>query len=141
MIASDDPRSEGDAGVGLIGSMAGLLVFLALMLFATQTLIALHTRTVVTEAAYEGARAVAGARVDHDDPEAVAAARATAERRVRNLLGRLGDRAEIDWTGTTVEEVHLRVSATPPSFLWTSLRGPGATLVDRTVTVRVEDLA
>jgi hypothetical protein len=134
-------RGAGDAGVGLIGSVAGLLVFLALMLFATQTLVALHTRTVVTDAAYEGARSVAGARVDHDDPAAVAAAQATAEARVRELLGRLGDRAELDWSGTTSEVVQLHVSATPPSFLWEALRGPGAALVDRTVSVQVEDLA
>jgi len=130
-----------DSGVGLIGSIAGLLVFLALMMFATQTLVALHTRTVVTDAAYEGARSVAGARVDHDDPVAVAAAQAAAEERVRGLLGRLGDRAELDWSGTTAEVVQLHVSATPPSFLWKALRGPGAALVDRTVSVRVEDLA
>jgi hypothetical protein len=135
------PRGVGDIGVGLFGAVSGLLVFLALMLFATQTLIALHTRTVVTDAAYEGARAVAGARVDHGDPAAVAAAQAAADGRVRELLGRLGDRAEVDWTGTTADTVQLRVSATPPTFLWDSLRGPAAAIVDRTVTVRVEDLA
>jgi Flp pilus assembly protein TadG len=132
--------ASGESGAGLLGSVAGLLVFLALLLFATQTLIALHTRSVVTDAAYEGARAVAGARVDHDDPVAVAAAQVAAAQRVRDLLGRLGDRAEIDWTGTTKETVQLRVSATPPTFLWNALRGPGRAVVDRTVTMRVEDL-
>jgi Flp pilus assembly protein TadG len=134
-------RSGGDSGVGLLGSVAGLLVFLALLLFATQTLIALHTRSVVTEAAYEGARAVAGARVDHDDPAAVAAAQAVAEAHVRDLLGRLGARADIDWSGTTSETVEVTVSVTPPTFLWSALRAPARALVDRTVTVRVEDLA
>jgi hypothetical protein len=37
--------------------------------------------------------------------------------------------------------VQLRVSATPPTFVWHALRGPAAALVDRTVTVRIEDLA
>ncbi|HEY6530823.1 MAG TPA: TadE family protein [Acidimicrobiales bacterium] len=141
MSPSPTPPSDGDTGVGLIGSVAGLLVFLALMLFATQTLIALHTRTVVTDAAYEGARAVAGARVDHRDPAAIAAAQAAAEERIRNLLGRLGERADIDWSGTTPDTIRLRVSATPPSFLWEALRGPGHALVERTVTIRVEDFA
>lgn len=132
-------RASGDTGVGLIGSIAGLLVFLALMLFAVQTLVALHTRSAVTDAAYEGARAVAGARVDHEDPVAVAAAQGDAERRVRVLLGRFGESVQLDWSGTTADTVSLRVQARPPTFLWTALRGPTAP-VDRTVRVRVEEL-
>ncbi len=133
-------RCRGDLGTGLIGSVAGLLAFLALLLFSVQTLIALYTRSVVTDAAYEGARAAAGARVDHDDASSVAAARVDAEARVKRLLGRFGDRTQLDWTGSDGEVVRLRVRARPPGFLWAALRGPGAALVDRTVTVRVESL-
>ena len=133
-------HARGDErGVGLIGSVAGLLVFLAFMLLAVQTLVALHARSAVTDAAYEGARAVAGARVDHGDPVAVAAAQADAGARVRSLLGRYGDSVELDWSGTTADTVSLRVSARPPTFLWTALRGPTAP-IDRTVRVRVEEL-
>ncbi len=132
--------ARGDHGAGLIGTVAGLLVFLALMLFAVQTLIGLYTRSVVTDAAYEGARMVAGARVDHTDPGAEGAARVAAEDTVRHLLGRFGDRVELDWSSSTADEVALTVKARPPGFLWTALRGPGAALIDRTVRVRVEQV-
>jgi len=124
----------------LVASLAGLLAFLALLLFAVQTLVALHTRSVVTDAAYEGARTVAGARVDHTDPAAVAAAQADAADTVRRLLGRFGDTVELDWSGTTTDTVSLTVRARPPGFLWAALRGPGTALIDRTVHVRVEEL-
>lgn len=134
------PRAAGEGGAGLIATISGLLVFLALLLLAVQTLVALHTRSVVTDAAYEGARAVAGARVDHTDPAAVADAQAAAEVKVRSLLGRFGDRVALDWSGTTTESVALTVRARPPGFLWTALRGAGSAIVERTVHVRVEEL-
>lgn len=133
-------RVAGDEGAGLIATISGLLVFLALLLLAVQTLVALHTRSAVTDAAYEGARAVAGARVDHADPAAVAAAQADAEVKVRSLLGRFGDRVALDWSGTTADSVALTVRARPPGFLWTALRGAGTAIVERTVHVRVEEL-
>ena len=110
------------------------------MLFAVQVLIGLYTRSAVGEAAYEGARTVAGARVDHSDPLAESAARADAETRVRRSLGRFGDDVTLDWSGSTTEVVALTVRARPPGFLWAGLRGPGAPLIDRTVRVRVEEL-
>ena len=131
-------RTSSDEGAALISSVAGLLVFLALMLFAVQTLIALYTRSAVTDAAYQGARVVAGARVDQDSPAAVRSAQADAEGQVRRLLGRFGDRTELDWSGTTDDAVRLTVKARPPGFLWTALRGPGSALIDRTVVVRRE---
>ena len=106
-------RARGEEGTGLIASLAGLLAFLALLLFAVQTLVALHTRSVVTDAAYEGARAVAGARVDHTDPVAVAEAQADASEKVRRLLGRFGEKVELDWSGTTDETVSLTVPSAP----------------------------
>ena len=127
-----------DIGTALISSIAGLLVFLAMLLFAVQTLIGLYTRSVVTDAAHEGARLVAGARVSQSEPAAREDARIRAEREVRRLLGRFGDDVRIDWTASTPDTVSLRVRARPPGFLWDALRGPGAALVDRTVTVRVE---
>jgi Flp pilus assembly protein TadG len=133
-------RASGDEGAGLIATISGLLAFLALLLLAVQTLIGLHTRSVVTDAAYEGARAVAGARVDHSDPAAVASAQADAEVKVRSLLGRFGDRVALDWSGTTPDSVALTVRARPPGFLWSALRGIGTALVERTVHVRVEEL-
>lgn len=129
-----------DAGTGLIGSVAGLLVVLALLLLAVQTLVGLYARSVVTDAAHEGARAVAGARVDHGDPVAETNAREQAEAKVRSLLGRFGDRVELDWSDSTPDTVALTVRARPPGFLWDALRGPGTALVERTARARVEEL-
>jgi hypothetical protein len=133
-------RIIGDGGTGLIGSISGVLVVLAFVLFAVQLLMNLYTTSVVTSAGYEGARAVAGQRVDHADPRSVAEARLRAEARVRQLLGRYGDRVELDWSGSTPDTVVLRLRAQNQRFL---LPGLGAHLgfdqVDRTVRVRVED--
>ena len=120
--------------------MAGLLAFLALLLFAVQTLVALHTRSVVTDAAYEGARGVAGARRRPHRPrrgrrrprptrgEGPAAARALRREGRARLVGHHRQHGS------------LTVRARPPGFLWAALRGPGAALIDRTVHVRVEEL-
>ena len=132
------PAAPGDEGTALISSIAGLLVFLAMLLFAVQTLVGLYTRSVVTDAAHEGARRVAGARADQTGGVASDEARVAAEQEVRRLLGRFGDEVSIDWTASTADTVSLRVRARPPGFLWDALRGPGSALVDRTVTVRVE---
>lgn len=133
-------RAGGEAGTGLIGSVAGLLVFLALLLFAVQTLIALYTRSVVTDAAHQAVRSVAGARVDHSDPVAVAEARRRAEVEVRQLLGGAGDDVQLDWSASTPDTVALTVRAEPPSFLWSALRSPWRGLVERTVRAQVEQV-
>lgn len=137
--ARPQARTGDDAGTGLIGTISGFLVFLALMLFAVQTLLGLYTRSVVTDAAHEGARRVAGARVDQTDPAAQAWARTVAEAEVRRMLGRFGDGVQLDWSASTDDSVALRVQAQPPGFLWDALRGPGSALVDRTVRVRIEE--
>ncbi len=127
-----------DCGGGLIGTIAGLLVFLALMLFAVQSLVGVYARSMVTDAAYEGARLVAGARVDQDDPGARRSAQVDAEHEVRSLLGGFGDTISLDWSATTSDTVALTVRARPPGFAFASL-GPAATsLIQKTVRVRVE---
>ena len=134
------PRGHGDAGGGLIGTIGGVTVFLALLLFAVQLLVNLYAASMVTSAAYEGAREVAGARVDHADPIAMADARDRAEAHVRDLLGHAGAKATFDWSQSTPERVALRVRADAPRFLWPGLRGDlGFDHLDRTVEVRVED--
>ena len=127
-----------DRGGGLIGSIAGLLVLLALLLFAVQSLFALFARSAVTDAAYEGARQVAGARVEHDDFTSVVLARQQAERTVRTHLGRFGEHVSLDWAGSSTDTISLTVRAQPPGFLWDALRGAGPDPISRTVRVRVE---
>lgn len=127
-----------EQGGGLIGTLSGLLVLLALLLFAVQSLFALFARSAVTDAAYEGARQLAGNRVLHDDLGSVLVARQQAERTVRSHLGQFGAEVQLDWSGSTSDTITLTVRARPPSFLWDSLRGSGPDPISRTVRVRVE---
>lgn len=140
MSRREQHEAGSDTGAGLISTIAGLLVFLALLLFATQTLIALYARSATTSAAYEAARLVAGARTSHDDTPVPDDARVHAESTVRSQLGSFGDRVELDWSSSTWDTVALTVRARPPSFLWDSLRGSRAPRIERTVRVRVEQL-
>ncbi len=130
-----------DAGTGLIGSFSALVAFLALMLFAVQLLIGLHTASLVTSAAHEAARVVAAGNIDHQDPVAVARAQARAEQRARQLLGRYGESIRLDWSASDATTVVLRVEAAAPRFVPAGLSGQyGFGRIDRTVRARVERL-
>lgn len=131
-------RLRDDRGTGLISTFSGLLVVLALLLFAVQTLIAVFVRSATTDAAYEGARLVAGARTLHDDSAVPEAARIRAEQIVRSHLGRFGADVELDWIASTWDTVALTIRARPPGFLWSALRAVAPSSIDRTVKVRVE---
>jgi len=129
-----------ERGSGLIGTIAGVLVFLAFLLFAVQLLMNLYATSAATSAAFDGARMVAGHRVDHADPAAMARARTDAEARMRDELGRFGDRATFDWSGSDGESVAVRIRAAAPHFLLPGLGAPlGFDQIDRTVRVRLED--
>ena len=131
-------RVRGDDGAGLVPTIGGLLVFLALLLFAVQTVVALFARSTAADAAYEGARIVAGARTPHDESPIPEPARARAEQVVRSQLGRFGSGVELDWSATTWESVALTIRARPPGFLWSALGGHAPAPIERTVHVRVE---
>lgn len=138
MTSRRPARGRGDEGTGLIATIAGLLVFLALLLFAAQTLVALFTRSTTTDAAYEGARLVAGARTPHDGSPVPEDARLHAEQVVRDQLGRFGARVDLDWSTSDWDTVALTVRARPPGFLWASLGTVAPSMIERTVRVRVE---
>lgn len=132
-------RCHGDDGSGLIGLIGSVIVFLVLMLFAVQLLMNLYATSVVTSAAYEGARQVAGARIDHGNPDEVDEARSSAEDRVRSLLGGVGDTATLDWNQSSDDSVALRIQVQPPRFGWPGMSArSGFGRIDRTVRVRVE---
>lgn len=119
--------------------IGGVTIFLALMLFSVQLLVNLYATSVVTSAAYEGARQVAGARIDHSDHESVEQARLLAEEHVRDILGAVGDTATIDWGQSTDEIVALRIQVRHQRFGWPGLGAKaGSSNIDRTVRVRVE---
>jgi hypothetical protein len=112
--------------------MAGLLVFMTLLLVAVQVAYDLYATSVVTSVAYDAARIVAGADAGGGAPTAAAEADA------RRALGPYGGRAQFIWE-VNGDVVQLRVLATNPSFIPASLRRPlGVDQVDRTVRVRVE---
>lgn len=114
-------------------------MFLVFLLFAVQILIGLYGRSVVTSAAFDGAHAVAGARVDHGDPDAVARAQAIAVDRMRQQLGDVGRRATFDWSATDADTVVLRVQADNPRFSMPGFTAPLVTdRIDRTVRARIE---
>lgn len=134
------PRRTGDAGVGLVGTIGGSLVVVSLLLVVTQFLVHLAATSTLTSAAHEGARLAASGAVDHHDPAAVLAARQLAEERVRAVLGRYGEGVAVDWSGSTTDQVVLRLAADPPGVVLRALPSSlGADRIDRTARVRVED--
>jgi hypothetical protein len=127
-----------DRGTGLFGTVAGVTAFLAFVTVALQLLVNLYTGSVVTAAAFDAARlaAAAGDEAAPDD-----AARLAAEAHARSLLGRLGDEAELTWDDSDPSVVRLRVVARSPRFLLPVVEGAlGLDVIDRTATVRVEEL-
>lgn len=124
-----------ERGSGLFSSIAGVTVFLAFLTVAVQILMNLYSASVVTSAAYDAARQVAAeGRLTPDG-------RARAEARARAVLGSLGDDTEFTWIDSDPDVVQLRVVATSPRFLLPVVDGAlGLDEIDRTVTVRVEEL-
>lgn len=122
-----------ESGTGLIGSVAGVSVFLCFVLFAVQIAYDLYATSAVTAAAFDAARVVAGAEARGDH-----AAVTRAEADARRVLGTYGERVRFEWS---VDDDHIavRVQATNPGFLPAAVRRPlGVDHVDRTVRARVE---
>jgi hypothetical protein len=120
-----------DAGVGLVGTLAGVSVFLVLLLFAVQVLLNLYATSVVTAAAFDAARDVASAG---GDPAAVAAAEAKA----RDVLGRYAEQVSFDWTVPDGSDVRLHVHAENRLFSFAGVTIEPLQTVDRTVRARIE---
>lgn len=125
-----------DRGAGLVTTVTGVLVFLALVSLSTQLLVSLYARTVVTSVAYDAVRAVATSTDPSGASEQADITRA--ERTARELLGRTGARATFSWR-IDREAVRLRVRAPVPRLTLLPIRGlAGLTEVERTVEVRLE---
>lgn len=135
----DRARLRSERGTGLIGTTAGIAVFLVFLLFAVQLTVDLYARSSVSAAGYDAARSVAARNVDHDDPASVRRAVAHAEQGFRDLLGDLGRDAEVTWQ-VDAEQVRLRVRADSPTIVPRALEADtGLGRIDRTFVVRIEE--
>lgn len=113
----------------MVGTLVGFLIFLVLLLLATQVVVRLYAVSALTSAATRAADAVASAPV----PETGVAA---AEAEARSELGSFGARhTTFVWKEVDAQQVVLEVQARSPEFL-PGL--PGWSRIDRTVTVRTE---
>lgn len=131
-------RWHDEDGTGLIGSAAGVAAFLLFLLFAVQLIANLYATSTATAAGYDAARSVASARVDHSNPQAVAAAQQEAERHLRDLLGSMGRSAELSWSSDG-DQIRLRLVVDSPSIIPSSVRDTaGMRHIDRTFIVRIE---
>ena len=133
-----DRRGESDRGAGLIGTSAGFLVFLLLMLAAVQILFNLYANSLVTAAAHDAAREVAGFDASADR----CAAAAGADVAFVESLGEYGDsgHAALTWDCTDPAVVSVRVIADHPTILPPRMAGLiSLGHLDRTITIRVEE--
>ena len=129
-------RLDPERGTGAVSSVVGVTVFLAMLFFAVQVLYNLYATSVVTAAAFDAARVVAGS-----DGASDPGAREEAWERACQVMGRYCERVDPDWSQSTDDVVVLHVVAENPNLL---MRGLGAVApfqtVDRTIRVRVERL-
>jgi len=124
-------RLVGEAGTGLLGTLAGVTIFLVLLLVSVQVLFDLYARSAVSAAVFDAARIVAGS-----DAAASPSAEADAEAGAREELGRYGGGASFRWDVST-EEVRLTVNVRSRSLLPTALASPlGLDVISRGVMVR-----
>ena len=131
--------SSGETGAGAIGSLVGVTVFLALLLFAVHLVLNLYGSSVVTAVAFDSARLRAGS-------EGATASEEDSERHAHELLDGYGpDRVRMTWTYPDTDgdgrpdAVSLRMVAEHPTDLLAGVRLPFQRL-DRTVVVRLERL-
>jgi hypothetical protein len=119
-----------EAGVGLVSSLAGVMVFLAFLLFAAQVLVHLFASSYVNAAAFDAARLASGS-----GDVTPAAAQAHGLR----VLGTYGDRVESFTVDRTAEQVTVNVRVVSPALL-PRVFGTviGVDRIDRTVTLRRE---
>jgi hypothetical protein len=133
-----DHRGRLDRGAGLVGTSAGFLVFLLLMLAAVQILFNLYANSMVTAAAHDAARQVAGFDAAADR----CAATADAEVRFTEALGDYGDAgyASLTWTCIDPAVVRVQVVADHPTILPPRMAGLiSLGHLDRTITIRIEE--
>ena len=130
--ASPSPTADpagGDAGTAIVGTLVGFIIFLVLLLFATQVLVRLYAESALGSAATRAADTVASSPVPSAGVDA-------AEAEAKQELGSFGGRnTTFDWKEVDGQQVVLEVQGRSPEFL-PGL--PGWSRIDRTVVVRTE---
>ena len=122
----------------MIGTSAGFLVFLLLLFAAVQILFNLYATSMVTSAAHEAAREVAGYAVAADRCAAIA----DAEAGFVESLGEYGrdGYAFLTWNCTDPDVVTVQVVANHPTVLPARMAGLiDLGRLDRTIVVRIEE--
>ena len=131
------PRLERQRGAGVIGTSAGFLVFLLLLLVAVQVLFNLYANTMVSAAAHDAARSVAAYRDGSDSCEAVD----TATQDFVSNLGGYHEAASVTlrWDCARADAIAVEVSARHPTILPQRMRGLlGLGEFERIITVHRE---
>jgi hypothetical protein len=131
-------RASRECGTAVVGTLVGVLVFLAFLFATVQLLLALYATSTVTAVATDAARSVASRRVDHSDPRAVAAAERDAAGRARRALGTYGHGVQFEWR---IEGGYVRLRLRADNRRLTLPGFPGLDAfahVDRTVVLRIE---
>ena len=112
---------QAERGSGLLSSVFGVAITLALLCVAAQITVALMGRTTVESVAYDAARRVATAPLEMP--------RADAEQRAldnaRHLLGRRADSVELRFLPSTDDRVVLQVRAPGTRVLPSALGDQG----------------
>ena len=117
----------------------GFTVFMLLLMFAVQVLFNLYATTVVTGAAFDSARRVAGYASAADRCAAVPAAEAAFWR----TMGDYGERgtATLAWSCDDPQTVRLTVDARHPTILPAFFPGLASLgRMSRVIEMRVEDV-
>ncbi len=119
-----------ERGSGLVSTLAGVTMFLALLFFAVHLLLNLYGASTVTAVAYDAARIAAGSGGDEG------AARAYAE----DLLGGYVERdaLTLDFSRSDADVVRLRVVAEHPTADLLPFVELPFDVTDRTMVVRRE---
>ncbi len=123
-----------------MGTCFGIMFFLGFLLLAAQITLGLYARSVVTSAALDSGRIMAGAAGPDGmvEPGELATAHAAAEGRVHSLLGPHAtfELRSVDQTASVVE---VAVAAPRPRLLWGG-GTLGSDVIERRVRVRLEQL-
>ena len=119
-----------ERGVGLVSTLAGVAMFLALLLFAVHLVLTLYGASTVTAVAFDAARIAAGSDGDEG------AAEAYAEQLLRGYAER--DALDLDWSASDADYVRLRVVAHHPTADLLPFLDLPFDVTDRTVVVRRE---